>query len=355
MPAVKTALSGASRLVSELLPKIVQEVPSIINDNLPILAEAAISIIKSLVDGISENQEMLMETAFDTIVFLANSLISMLPQIVALGLDLIVSLANGIAESLPELIPAIAETILMIVDTLTSPDMLSKILDAALVLIVELAYGLMEAIPQLAEAITQIITNLVAFLKDPENITKIWSASWQIIIALATGLLMGTGELGKTAFKLIEQVIEVFKDTDWGEVGKNIVDGLLGGLKKAWTSLKKWFTNAWDNLVGGVKDLLGIHSPSRVFAGIGKNMALGVGEGWDDSFGDVEDGIYDSLDFGDVNYGIATAGSSIGSFGGADAVGGLSIVQNIYSEAKSAADLMREALWQQEKAVYLGV
>ena len=35
--------------------------------------------------------------------------------------------------------------------------------------------------------------------------------------------------------------------------------------------------------------------------------------------------------------------------------GGVNIVQNIYSQAKTAADLMQEALYQQERAVLLGV
>ena len=35
----------------------------------------------------------------------------------------------------------------------------------------------------------------------------------------------------------------------------------------------------FHNIVDGVKDLLGIHSPSLVFAGIGKNMGLGLADG----------------------------------------------------------------------------
>ena len=313
VPKIGIALNSASKLIRDLIPVIVQEIPVFIEENLPILAEAAISIIKSLVDGISGNQEMLMETAFETITYLAESLITMLPQIVELGLELIVSLANGIAESLPELIPTIADVILQIVDTLTNPDMLSKILDAALVLIVELSYGLMEAIPQLVDAVLDIIDNLVVFLLDPNNIAKILNAALHIVIALGTGLINAIPRLLGAQATLIKKVIQNFKDTDWGEVGKNIVDGLLGGLKKAWDSLKKWFTNAWNNLVGGVKDMLGIHSPSRVFANIGKNMALGVGKGWDDEFGDVEKGINSSMSFDDASFGVSTYGSRIAS------------------------------------------
>ena len=329
LPAIQTALSGASTLISEILPQIVQIIPTVITENLPILVQAAISIVQSLVDGISQNQEMLMTTAFETITYLANSLISMLPQIVQLGLNLIVSLATGIANSLPTLIPTIIDTIILIVNTLTNPDMLSKILDAALVLITELAFGLIDAIPQLVDATFDIIDNLVVFLLDPNNIAKLLNAAVKIVIAIGTGLINAIPRLLGSAVVLIKKLIQNFKDTDWGEVGKNIVDGLLNGLKRAWESLKKWISNAWDSLVGGIKDFLGIHSPSRVFAGIGKNMALGVGEGWDDAFGDIEDDIDNSLDFGESDYGITTSSTSIGDFSGGSSAYGYGGSQNV--------------------------
>ena len=52
---------------------------------------------------------------------------------------------------------------------------------------------------------------------------------------------------------------------------------------------------------------------------------------------------------------IAPSVSVNGSLGGGIIGGGVSVVQNIYSQAKTAADLMQEAIYQQEKAVYLGV
>lgn len=354
MPAVKTALNGASELVSELLPAIVQEVPAIINDNLPILAEAAISIIQSLVDGISQNQEMLMTTAFDTIVFLANSLIMMLPQIVQLGLDLIISLANGISESLPELIPTIIDVIFQIVDTLTDPKNLENFLDASLEMIMAIADGIVEFLPKLIEAAVTLIERLIVFLLEPENLQKLGQAAVDIVVAIAEGLIKSVGTLMEATGKLTQKVADKIKETDWKKLGKNIVDGIWTGLKNTWSSLKNWFTGAWDNLVAGVKNLLGIHSPSRVFAGIGKNMALGVGVGWEDEFASIKKDIDNSLVFDDPSIAI---GSSVktanGIFGGG--MGGVSVVQNIYSQAKTAADLMQEALYQQKRAVILGV
>lgn len=66
--------------------------------------------------------------------------------------------------------------------------------------------------------------------------------------------------------------------------------------------------DGFGSLVGGIKSLLGIHSPSRVFAGIGENMALGLGAGWDDEFSRIKGQIEGGMDFGTASMDFATTG-----------------------------------------------
>lgn len=270
LPAVETALNGASTLVGEAFPKIIEIIPAIINDNLPILAEAAISIIQSLMDGVSQNQGMLFETIFNVVTYLAESFITMLPQIVELGLDLIVSLANGIAESIPQLGPTIIEVISEIANMLVDPQNLSNLLDSALALILTLASGLTDSIPQLIDAVFTVIDGIVQFLLDPENILKILDAALQIVLAIATGLINSIPRLIETAFILIDSFINAFLETNWGEtgqkvmqmlmdglssmvssftsIGSQIVDSIKSGISSAWDSLVSWFEDLWDSL-----------------------------------------------------------------------------------------------------------
>ena len=71
----------------------------------------------------------------------------------------------------------------------------------------------------------------------------------------------------------------------------------------------------FGDMVGGVQDFLGIHSPSRVFAGIGENMALGLGEGWDDEYGRISKNIKSGLDFGTASVDFASSGLGLSSAG----------------------------------------
>lgn len=303
LPAVKTALNGASTLVSEALPKIMEIIPGIINDNLPILAEAAVSIIQSLIDGISQNQEILFETIFGVITYLAESFITMLPQIVQLGLDLIVSLANGIAENLPELIPTIVDVILQIVDTLTNPETLSSLIDASLAIIIALAEGLINSLPKLIEKAPTIISNLVTAIVN--NVPKLLVAAVEVVKKLAVGIIENLPQIGQTAVEIIGTLFNGIMNLGrnlWN-IGADIVSGIWNGIVDNFDVFYENVKGFFSGIINGVKNILGIHSPSRVFAGIGENMALGLGEGWDDEFRNIKKDIQNGM-----NFGVATVG-----------------------------------------------
>ena len=379
LPAVQTALNGVSTLISTALPKIMEIIPSIINENLPILAEAAVSIIQSLIDGISQNQKMLFETVFEVVTYLAESFITMLPQIVQLGLDLIVSLSSGIAESLPELIPTIIDVIVQIVTTLI--ENADKLTLASLEIIFALAMGLISSIPQLIEAIPKIVIAIVnAFESLMSQITEIGK---NIVNAIGNGIKSLVSKAVEWARDLINNFISGVKSliSQIIGVGKSVVTAVGDGIKSLASEALTWGKDMIDNFVSGIKSkinavtsvvsniantiksFLGFSEPEKgplsnfhTFAPDMMNLFI---KGIRDNEKKLTDQIEKTFDFGERTI---TAGISYGSYGdggfpnsGRYGASQVSVVQNIYSEAKTAADLMQEALYQQERAVLLGV
>lgn len=328
MPAVKTALNGASKLVSSLLPKIVQEIPAIINDNLPILAEAANSIIQSLVDGISDsgNQESLFDTILGVVTYLANSLISMLPQIVQIGLDLIVSLANGISQNIGTLIPTIIDVVLQIVNTLTNPETLVNLVNAGIQVLLGVVTGLIQAIPQLIEAIPTIITNLITALLD--SIPLLIDAGIQLIVALVENTPAIIAGIVKAIPKIITGLIDAIIKfvPKLGETGLNLIKGLWNGIKDAGAWLWDKISGFFGGITDKIKSFFGIKSPSRLFRDeIGAMLAKGIGVGFDDEFADVKSDMEDAMSFDDVSMGINASVRKIGAGAAGMAYGGTSI------------------------------
>jgi phage-related protein len=240
-------------------------------DSLVTVGENIIPRINIIIQGLTQ----LITEASQTIIPLAvQILLENLPSIVAAGMDLIIALVSGILDNIDMLIDCVLEMVDVIVDKLI--DNLPKLIDGGIRLIAALANGLIRAIPNLVSKIPQIISSIVK------------------------GLISG--------------IPAIF------DVGKNIVEGLWNGIKSmgSWVSGK--VKDFFGGIVGGVKDFLGIHSPSKVFAGIGGFMAEGLGEGFDDQFKSVKKDIENSMDF---DAGTITADANIsrhytsGSYGAA--------------------------------------
>lgn len=339
LPRIEIALEGVGSLIDALFPVIIDKIPTIIESILPRIAQSAVNIVQSLGRGINENKDSLVATAFTVINTLVTGLLALLPDIIETGLNLVIALAKGIAENLDTLMPAVVDTIMKIVEILTAPDQLSELLDAALVLLLALSEGLVDALPKLVNAAVTLVSGLVQFLLKPENISKLIGAALQIVLAIVGGLIAAAGELLVGVGKMISTIKDGFKNTNWGDVGRNIINKILAGLKSAWESVKSWFTNAWNNLFSNRTVSVGANVSS---SGVDGSHAGGL---------DYVpfDGYVAELHKGEQ---VLTAEEARDNRRGGKVV---SVVQNIYSQAKTAADLMQEAKYQQERAVLFGV
>ncbi len=66
---------------------------------------------------------------------------------------------------------------------------------------------------------------------------------------------------------------------EWGHIGENIVTGLLNGITGMWDTLVSTVKGKVNGMVSTVKNVLGIHSPSKVFTEIGENVTQGLVNG----------------------------------------------------------------------------
>ena len=227
LPVAATALAGVGALVEGLAPVLAEQLPTLLSTALPPLLSAGTSLILAVVKGIS----------------------GALPSIIPAAFDAVLTLATGLIDALPELLPAAVQLITDFALMLVEPDNLQTILTAALDLLVSLAEGLMDAIPKLVDAAIQVVNGLVTFLLEPGNIAMLINAAIRIVIAIAAGLISAIPQLISGAIELIESLIGQFEDTDWGEVGSKLVDGIIDGLKAAWSRLTSWGKTAWNKFV----------------------------------------------------------------------------------------------------------
>lgn len=124
---------------------------------------------------------------------------------------------------------------------------------------------------------------------------------------------------------MIAELVNGFVDglPDIIDVGKRIVEGLWEGIKSMGSWIGEKVSGFFGDLVDGVKNKLGIHSPSLVFAGIGENMALGLNEGWESEYERVNRNIRSGLDFGTASVDFASSGLGMSSAGIINSMGSM--------------------------------
>lgn len=278
-------------MLSTLLPTAIDAVDQLTtafeDEGIDGFSRVAGSLIASLSAQLVSYAPQAIPAALSFIGALVTGLLSALPDLTGTAIELVGALLLGIADQLPGIITASMSALLGIVGKITSPESITLLIQAAMQLMLALARGLIAAIPQLIDAVPGIITNLVESFY--AMLPEIIGVGIEIVIALASGLVSNAGHIIAAVPRLVETIVRGFLANvkSYWDIGKSIVDGIRKGITEQWQRLKADVSNLFTGLVDWIKKLLGIHSPSTVFAGIGTNMAKGIGAGWQDTIGDI--------------------------------------------------------------------
>jgi phage-related protein len=314
------------------LPKLIQvgldivtSIGGAIVENLPVIIDAAVQIVMTLLQALIDALPQITQGALQLVMALVQGIIDNLPALVEAAVQMIVTLASGIGEALPELIPAVVEAVILIAEVLLGN--MDKILDVAFQIIQGLAQGLLNALPKLIEALPRIIASIIDFVT--KDMPKIIELGITLIVQLAAGLVKAIPELVKSLPQIVAAIIEGLGKAVVSvvEIGKNIVKGIWEGIKSLGSWIKDKVSGFFSGIVDGVKNFLGIRSPSTVFEGIGGNMALGIGEGFDKAMARVADDMQNAVPT-DFNISPDISVSGRGGFNGL-ASGPLVVVQQM--------------------------
>ncbi len=365
VPRVTQILSGIGEAITQIAPVISEQIPKMLSDALPPLLDAAINLVAGAANGVIAVLPDILNTALDAlpqlidaagsiITNLFNALIEAAPMIVDAGVDLLDQLTDGLIDGIPNLIARIPEIIEKFLNYITTrlPDILKKGGEISM----KLQDGIIQAIPQLVAALPQIITSIVNFVT--QNLPLIVETGVKMLVNMITGIIKAIPQLVEALPQIIDAICSGIENLlpSIVDIGAEIVKGLWEGIKSLGSWIKEKVSGFFSGIVDSVKGLLGIHSPSRVFAGIGENMALGLGEGFDDEFSSVRKRIESGLDFSGKSPRISITAKAYQSGAGAGAaLRGVNVTQNIYAQKMTPSQTLQEAIYLQKRAVMLGV
>ena len=340
---VTSLVSKVGELLPVIMPKIAELLSSLVQTLVgmtPTLLSAASQLFLGIVQAIPPTITLLLAE----LPKIAESVLSALSEAAPIILDAAEQAFMALVDALPSVLSALGESLPQIlqkiIDFLTNsaPNILDKAIDVLM--------NIVSAIPSIVSALAQnlpkIVTSITSTLA--KNAPNILSAAVKMLGKIVSAVPQIARELLGNVPQIITSIVKGLASgyDALFDIGKDMLKGLWEGMKSLggwiWDKISGFFNKT---IVGGIKKLLGIASPSKVFAEMGAFSAQGYAEGFEDSMNEAKQGIYDAMDFNPDPTGRPRGGSPAAAAGGGRGV--VYFTQNNYSpKALSRTEIYRQ-------------
>ena len=196
---------------------------------------------------------------------------------------------------------------------------------------------------------SEFLNNVVNTIKNlPGQIGNSLTQTIEKVISWGVDLVNRGRESATDLFNAIVNKLKELPGQMW-DIGRNIVSGIWEGISNSIGGIVNKVKGFSKNILHGMESALGIHSPSKVFEErVGKNIALGVGEGFEKTMSEVKKQMQRAIptDFNagvnmSINY--ANASEKLDSIG-IEGAGNYSSSSEFIFLKREENELMRELL-----------
>lgn len=234
--------------ISGALSKLAQDAINF-SGQLPGLTKIGGDLINGLISSVTQNSGSITTAVSQLLNNLASTIFTGLNVFTSVGVNLLTTIANGMTQGIPTFLGQALPMLTQFTESLRSNA--GKLINAGLTLIQNIAQGLINSIPVLIAYVPTIITNLAGIIND--NAPKILATGVTIITNLAIGLVRAIPLLIANLPKIITAIVSVFTAFNWFSLGKNIVTGIIKGVKNLPSLLKGAAKNAVNGFKGAFK------------------------------------------------------------------------------------------------------
>lgn len=278
-------------MINSLMPAITQVVESLITvlpalilaftqtliASVPALIEAGTQFFMSLVQSLN----MIIEPLIETLPIIINTIVALLPTFIPMLINAAITLFMTFVKAIPKIIPALITALPKIIQAIAGavPVLIPALLQAAITLFMALIQAIPIIVVELIKAMPKIIRAIATGIIS--GVGKIFSVGVQLLKKLWSGIRSWTGNLKSKVFNFAKSIPGKIKDGIGSlvDIGKDFIKGLWNGIKEKFDSVIDKVKKLANKLPKAVKKVLGIASPSRVMAEIGRFFTQGLGIG----------------------------------------------------------------------------
>ena len=301
LAAIGVAIGGSGLLIIEFLKQAINLLPQLgtklgemlvnmavaIGNSASAILGALEQILMALLQALQNVIPKVVEVAVDIVVALAEGLARGVPAVVTAALELVKGVLQGIAANIGDIVTAGMDCVIAFMDGLASRigEVIQSGIELALSFIEGVADGLENNKERMSEAVRRVIkailTTGVEVIKG--GVTGFLEGGKELLMGLIDGIKAKWPEIKTAASNTIEKAKEGFANmgSKLLQAGRDLIQGFINGLTEKAGAVVAKATEIAGGAVNAVKNFLGINSPSRVFKEIGKFTAQGMAVGFD--------------------------------------------------------------------------
>lgn len=245
-----TLLSTAGQIIPQLVTALAQQIPTLLT--------TGGQVISKLLAGIVSNAPRLLQGAVNGLGSFVQGVQTYLPIVVSKGAELLGKLGEGIKNSMPGLLSQGLDIVMNLATSLYNAA--PGLIDAGFGFIKNLVQGLMNSLPTLLSKVPEIVSKFANILND--NVPRILKHGMDLVLTIAKGIIKAIPALVANIPKIIQAIVDVWQAFNWINLGKkaitllkNGITNMVGAVKGAGTKIMNAITNALKALPGKLRTL----------------------------------------------------------------------------------------------------
>lgn len=258
------------------------------------IGEGLVKLIESFITTLVSSQGTILTGFAELILGMLDTILKYLPQFVDRGGKIIAGFLQGIANNMQNITEAGMDIIINFLNGVA--EKADDLVEAGLNIIIALLEGFADNIDDVIDAGVDVIIAFLQGINDAND--RIVQAGWDLIIGIIDGisdsveknmpkLKKAIKRLGETIKEQILEPLKNIKDKLLKK-GKEAIQGFINGVQEKIDDVYSWGKSIGNKILNGVKDFLGIKSPSREMAKLGRYTGQGFIVGIQSYYGNVE-------------------------------------------------------------------
>lgn len=282
-PSLQALMETVSTYLRNLIPavmNIVKTLPgaiwTVLSQSVPQIVSALMDFLPKFQEGVTNGLPQLAQSAMQVVSSFATGISTRLPNILSTGVQVLNSLISGIMSTIPMLVEsglsALTEFINMLIANLPS------VLESGKEILLNVVSGIQASLPQIVSAAGNAIASLLSGIVS--HLPEILVAGIDLVVSLVAGIWNALPDIIAAGVDLVKKLWDTIINTDWMQLGKDIIRGLINGIGSMAGALWDAAVNVAKSALDGIKSFFGIHSPSRKMRDeVGKFIPSGIAVG----------------------------------------------------------------------------